>query len=52
MVSPRAVRSIWGKDLQLGAYNELKSKDIAISRPCVDATITVSAEAATVANQQ
>lgn len=52
MASPRPTRSMHGNDFQLGAYNELKSRNIAITRPCVDATITVSAEAATVANQR
>jgi len=43
-------RSIIGRALQQGDQNQLQSRDINISRPAVDATITVSAEGATTAN--
>lgn len=44
--------SIHGRRLALGAKGQLVSNSIEISRPCVDATITISAEGATVANQR
>lgn len=47
MASPRSRHtSVHGRRLGLGAYNELTTKggDIQISRPCVDASIVVSAE--------
>jgi hypothetical protein len=45
MTSPRPPsRSLMGNSLQLGAYEELKSHGIQISRPCVDASIVVGAE--------
>lgn len=48
-----AVRtSVHGRRLGLGAQNQLISNGIEISRPCVDATITVGAEGASVANQR
>lgn len=37
-------KAIVGRRFGLGAYNELKSNDIQITRPCVDASIAVSAE--------
>jgi hypothetical protein len=40
--------SIEGRRFGLGVTNEFISNDIQISRPCVDATITVGAEAANV----
>ena len=40
--------SIEGRRFGLGVTNEIISNDIQISRPCVDATITVGAEAANV----
>ena len=43
-----ASTSIHGRRLGLGVTNELISNDIQITRPCVDATITVGAEAANV----
>lgn len=43
-------RSIIGRILVLGRNNQLKSRGINISRPAVDATITVSAEGATTSN--
>ena len=43
-----ALTSIKGRRLGLGVTNELISDDIQITRPCVDATITVGAEAANV----
>lgn len=45
-------KSVKGRLLGLGNKNQLVSNEIEISRPCVDATITVSAEGATVANQR
>ena len=45
-----SLTSIHGRRLGLGPNNQLSSNGIDISRPCVDATITVSAEAATTAN--
>lgn len=42
--------SILGRVLQLGSKNQLQSRDIDITQPCVGATITVSAEGATTAN--
>jgi hypothetical protein len=45
-----ATTSVHGRRLGLGATNELICNDIQVSRPCVDATITVSAEGATTAN--
>lgn len=47
-----AYKSILGRRFGLGNNNQLSSNGIDISRPCVDATITVSAEGATVANQR
>lgn len=50
---PRAFfASIFGRQLGLGAYSELVTRGgyIQITRPAVDATITISAEAATTAN--
>lgn len=44
--------SLHGRRFGLGDSNELVSNEIQITRPCVDATITVSAEGATVANQR
>lgn len=43
-----ALTSVRGRRLGLGATNELISNDIQISRPCVDATITVGAESTNV----
>jgi len=43
-----ASTSIHGRRLGLGTTNELICNDIQITRPCVDATITVGAEAANV----
>ena len=43
-------RSIIGRALQQGNENQLQSRDIDITQPCVNATITVSAEGATTAN--
>lgn len=42
--------SIHGRRLAIGDKDQLVSRGIDISRPCVDATITVSAEGATTAN--
>ncbi len=42
------LKSIEGREFGLGVTGELISNDIQISRPCVDATITVGAEAANV----
>ena len=48
---PRAThKSVLGKRLGVGAYNELQSNGFAITRPAVNATITISAEAATTAD--
>jgi hypothetical protein len=44
--------SIHGRRLGISRKGQLVSKGIDITRPCVDATITVSAEGATVANQR
>lgn len=41
-----AFKSILGRRVGLGLQNQLISNEIEISRPCVDATITVGAEAA------
>lgn len=47
------VKSIHGRNLGLKVpTGQLVSKGFDITRPCVDATITVSAEGATVANQR
>ncbi len=43
-----ALTSIKGRRLGIAATGELISNDIQISRPCVDATITVGAEATNV----
>jgi hypothetical protein len=43
-----ALTSLKGRRLGLGVTNELISNDIQITRPCVDATITVGAEATNV----
>lgn len=40
--------SIHGRRFALGPYNELKSRGIQITRPCVDASITVGDENANV----
>lgn len=45
-----ALRHIVGRLFGLGPQNQLTSNDIDITQPAVDATITVSAEAATTAN--
>lgn len=42
------VTSVHGRKLGLGAKGELVANDIQISRPCVDATVTVGDEAANV----
>lgn len=42
------VTGIHGRKLGLGAKGELISNDIQISRPCVDASVTVSDESANV----
>ena len=42
--------SLHGKQLGIGESGELIANGIAITQPCVDATITVSAEGATTAN--
>ena len=42
--------SLHGRRLGLGDNDQLVSNGVNISQPCVDATITVSAEAATTAN--
>lgn len=47
-----AYKSILGRRFGLGGNNQLSSNGVDISRPCVDATITVSAEGASVANQR
>ena len=44
--------SIHGRKFGLGHYGELVGNEIQLSRPCVDATVTVSDEGATVANQR
>lgn len=41
-------KSIVGRQLGLGDKNEILSNGIQVSRPCVDATITVGAEVANV----
>lgn len=45
-----ALKSIVGRRLGIGGNNQLVSRGIDISRPAVDATITISAEAATTAD--
>ena len=45
-----SLTSIHGRRLGLGPNQQLVSNGIDISRPCVDATISVSAEGATTAN--
>jgi hypothetical protein len=40
----RSEISVHGRRLRIGAYNELKSNGFQITRPCVDASISVSAE--------
>ncbi len=45
-----AFTSLHGRRMGLGANDELVSNNIQVSRPAVDATITVSAEGATTAN--
>jgi len=45
-----SLTSIHGRRLGLGHQNQLSSNGINITQPAVDATITVSAEAATTAN--
>jgi hypothetical protein len=52
MASPRAVRSIHGNSLQVGQNEELRSHGFQVTSPCVDATISISAEGASVANQR
>ena len=42
--------SLHGRRLGLGEQDQLVSNGVDITRPCVDATITVSAEGATTAN--
>lgn len=49
---PRALKSIFGRRLGVGAYGQLVAHGINISQPAVDATISISAEGATVANQR
>jgi hypothetical protein len=48
----RALKSILGKRLGLNAYGQLESNGIAATQKAVNATIVISAEAATVANQR
>ena len=52
MTATTVQKSLVGRRLGLSKLGNLVSNGIAISRPCVDASITVSAEAATVANQR
>lgn len=53
MATPKnGVVTIKGRRLALGADGQLQANGIDISRPCVDASITVSAEGATVANRR
>lgn len=47
---PNALTSLHGRRLGLGSQDQLISNDIAISQPCVDASITVGAEASNVRN--
>lgn len=42
---PFNLTSIYGRQLGLGVQNQLIANDIEITRPCVNATITVGAEA-------
>ena len=49
---PRALKSIQGKRLGIGSYGQLVANGINISQAAVDATITVSAEGASVANKR
>lgn len=49
---PQNLTSVRGRRLGLGNKNQLISNEIEITRPCVDATITVGAEGASVANQR
>lgn len=49
---PTQRTSVHGRKLGLGEFNELLSNGIQLSQPCVDATVTVSAEGATVSNQR
>lgn len=51
-VQPRSFKSILGKMLGLDAYGRLESNGIKLTPKAVDATITISAEGATVANQR
>lgn len=46
MAEDRVLRSIEGRQLGLSDLGNLVSNDIAITRPCVDATITVGDEVA------
>ena len=46
------MKSIMGKQLGIERTGNLVANGLQVTRPCVDATITVSAEAATVANQR
>lgn len=48
----RALKSILGKRLGINAYGQLESNGIALSAKAVDATISISAEGASVANQR
>lgn len=45
---PDNLKSIAGRELGLGHRNQLISNEIEITRPCVDATITVGAESTNV----
>jgi hypothetical protein len=47
---PRPYKGILGKRFGLGSQNQLQSNFINISQPAVDATIVISAEAATTAD--
>lgn len=47
-----AYHSLYGRKFGVGGNNQLQSNGIDITRSCVDATVTVSAEGATVANQR
>lgn len=49
---PRGLKSIIGKRLGLGAYGHLVANGIEVTPKAVDATISISAEGATVANQR
>ena len=52
MAALRSFTSLLGRRIGVGAYNQLVSNGVDVTSKAADATITISAEGATVANQR